>query len=79
MMRYEVMEERLYSPDAGWYTGYGIRACRQTGDRLEPVLTVSDISLSREQVTGLAERCTKGQLAPVHLKEVIDDFLCGLS
>ncbi len=76
MIRYEAIEERLYSPDTGWYIGYGIRAYRQTADCPEAVLTVSDISLSREQVTALAERCTKGQLAPIHLKEVIDDFLC---
>ncbi len=75
MVRYEVVGERLYSPDHGWYTGYGIRAYRRVEDAWEPVVTVSDLSTDRQAVEALAHRCTAGELSPIHLRDVVEDWL----
>ncbi len=75
MVRYEAFGERLYASEIGWYVSYGIRAYQKTGSRWDVILSVSDVSPDREEAEKLAQRCTAGQLSPIHLRDVIEDQL----
>ena len=55
------------------YTGYGICVSNlKSGERR----SFCDISPRRREVEELAERCNRLRLDPVHIDDVIDDFLC---
>lgn len=73
MYRYVAVKESGWLPDCGSYTTYGIYAYEKEGK--EPVAVISDISLDREAVQKLAERCTSEQLVPYQLLDVAEDFL----
>lgn len=68
MFAYTLIEEDLYIPDLGPYRTYGICVRNESG---ETVTVLSDISTDRDMVSDLAERCTKGELAPEHLLDVV--------
>ena len=40
--------------------------------------TISDISEEPEQIRDLVRRCNENHLSPLHLPEVIEDFLAAL-
>ena len=71
MYKYIVVEETLENPEIGTYTSYGLKAMQ--GDK--EITVVSDVSLDRAFVEGLARMYTEFQLDPVHLFEVIEDAL----
>ena len=75
MIQYIPVEQFLYSPDNGRYCSYGIAAVSLTALHCEIVLFVSDISGDRSFVADLAQRCTHGQLDPIHVQDVIEDSL----
>ena len=61
-----------YQVDGYKYRGYGICVKnRDTGDSR----CIHDISVRRNEVEELIERCNRLQLDPVHVDDVIDDFL----
>lgn len=68
---YEVTEELMESEELGDYVTFGIAV--YSGK--EEVMRVRDVSTDLDAVRDLAERCTSGELAPVHLFDVIEDFL----
>ena len=71
---YSVFEERLFQPDIGEYTAYGIKI---TSDNpLFVSKTITDISVSKPEISSLVKRCNKCQLQPIHFEDVVDDFLC---
>jgi len=72
-IRYTAVGERRYFPGLGAYRTYGILAVR--ADRKQRAAYVPDISTDRAFVSGLAERCTDGQLSPIHLRDVVMDAL----
>ena len=41
----------------------------------EEIITVSDVSLDKAFVEGLAKLCTELQLDPIHLFDVVEDAL----
>lgn len=69
--RYVAVEENLLSEDGEAYVSYGIRA--QAGTK--QIAYVSDISTDCKKVQHLANLCTEMTLDPLHLPDVIDDFL----
>lgn len=72
---YHVTQETIHSNELGSYVTYGIRAeCNG-----ESLAFVSDVSLTLEQAQRLAELCTECQLSPIHLCDVIEDFLADPS
>lgn len=69
--RYTPVQETLSSDELGTRISYGMRV-----EVMEEELTfVSDISGDYEEVRHLAELCTAKQLDPVHLPDVLEDFL----
>ena len=54
------------------YTSYGI----QCGD-----VVIHDVSLDKESMENLVALCNREDLAPVHLRDIVEDFLeasaCG--
>ena len=57
------------------YTGYGICVKNMsTGESR----SFSDISVSRKDIEELSDRCNRLQLDPIHIEDVIDDFLCAV-
>ena len=61
-----------YHVDGYKYTGYGI--CIKNRDTGESRI-ISDISVRRKDVEELIERCNRLELDPIHIEDVIDDFL----
>ena len=57
------------------YVGYGICVTKvSTGDSR----SFCDISVRRGEVEALADRCNRLELDPIHIEDVIDDFLCAV-
>ena len=57
------------------YTAYGIKVLSITQKHTKILVYIPDISLSRRAVTVLAKCCTKKRLSPIHIFDVIEDFL----
>lgn len=57
------------------YTTYGIALADIGEDGANLIESVNDLSCDRDKVERLAELCTKLELSPEHLGDVIDDFL----
>lgn len=55
------------------YRGYGI-CVRKVGT--EEARSFFDISTRRGDVLELVDRCNRLALDPIHIEDVIDDFLC---
>ena len=71
MFRYEVISAFYHSMDGAKYVGYGLRAvCDGV-----PVVQIEDITDNEEELLLLAEECSRLQLEPVHLPDVVEDFL----
>lgn len=68
MIRYVPIAEERYGSDVGQYRTYGICVLNEEG---KTVMILSDISMDFEMVSELADRCTKGELAPEHLCDVV--------
>ena len=75
MFRYIPVQERLFSDDIGFYVSYGIRAVKETETEAEEIICISDVCTERDTVDNLTSLCTKLQMDPVHLLDVIEDFL----
>lgn len=71
MVGYFPFREELYSEELGRYESYGIRVVRHG----RVVLRLSDVSTEAARVISLCRRCTKGQLDPIHLRDVLEDVL----
>ncbi len=71
-MRYRIFAEQKKTDESGCYQTYGIQGLDA---KQQTVVQISDISTDREQVELLALRCTRGELAFEHLRDVVEDFL----
>ena len=68
---YIPVKETLYSQELGHYCSFGIEVIEQGSLRLK----VADISTDGDFVAELVQRCSVGQLDPIHLYDVIEDSL----
>ncbi len=61
------------------YTTYGIAARALCGSEQNSVTVASvpDISTDMAEVDALVARCNRLALSPVHLNDVVEDFLLG--
>lgn len=75
MFFYQVIEEKLYTADIGAYISFGLKVIFATHGVYLELLRVSDISTDKSKVARLAALCTKGQVRPIHLADVIEDSL----
>ena len=69
--KYVPVQETLTTDELGSYVTYGlsVRAVE------EEIAFVSDVSTVYEEIERLADICSAKQLDPVHLEEVVQDFL----
>ena len=78
---YACVESEIESEEFGIVRTYGIEVqiCAHSNSAPAHLLLVSDISTDREQVQRLVEWMDKLQIHPVHVDDVIEDFLYALS
>lgn len=73
--QYRIASETCFHPDYGTYISYGIQAYQCSGEHCQLISVVHDISTKQNFVEHLANVFTKQQLSPLHLSEVVTDFL----
>ena len=73
---YRVLQTQ-YTIQGRTYTVYGISVYEQAFDNspIALVRKVPNISLSMSRVADLVERCNRLQPSPIHLDDIIEDFL----
>lgn len=72
IIEYKVVAERLYCEElSAHYSTYGISALKND----KQIAFVSDVSPDRPAVEALVRKCNKYSLDPIHLYDVIEDFL----
>ena len=69
--RYVPVRETLHSDELGTYVTYSLSV--RTIE--EEIAFVSDITTDYEEIERLADLCTAKELDPIHLEEVVQDFL----
>ncbi|MEY8387714.1 DUF6514 family protein [Oscillospiraceae bacterium 38-13] len=75
MVQYLPVENKIFSPDTGWHRTFGLRVMRmEAGQDLE-LMILPDISTDFTFVLRLAGLFTEKQLDPIHLLDVLEDFL----
>jgi len=77
-VRYEMITTNEYVEDSGLVTSYGIRCkeVKESSDMREVICQdVSGISARPDFVQNLIDKLIRYDVDPVHLKDVIDDFL----
>lgn len=75
MYRYLAVKELCQSDEIGGYETFGILAFERCGKCWIEAGRVSDVSISVKEVNVLAQLYTTEQLEPVHLQEMVLDFL----
>ena len=75
MYKYSVFVEMLKNEDSVAYTAYGIVVCSMEDNERKEVLKISDVSSDKSRVEELVDLCNKEQLEPIHIYDVIEDFL----
>ncbi len=75
MFRYVLIKQQLHSVDLGNYESFGIQVIKETGNQQISCGVLSDISLNRSDVEDLVHRCNALDLHPIHLRDVVDNYL----
>lgn len=78
---YACVESEIADEESGFIRTYGIemRMCAKNASESVLLLLIPDISTDREQIQRLVEWMDKLQIHPVHVEDVIEDFLYDLS
>ena len=71
MYQYILVEEHATDPDIGQFITYGIEL-RRNGELLE---AEHDVDTDRRLVACIAALCAAEQVEPVHLRDVIRNFI----
>lgn len=72
MYLYETFQMKAISPSHGLY---GILCKQKQNERWISVAIAAPFSGDIDAVTALAEKCTRLQLSPEHLIDVVSDFI----
>lgn len=75
MFNYLVIENEITSLDNGTYKSYGIKVMKKTNREEYEIEKVIDISTDFQFVKNLSLLCTKLNLSPIHLLNVIEDSI----
>lgn len=75
MYLYQTYEERLKHPDIGSYISFGIIVLTENNKQKKELFRISDVSVNKALVEKLSILCTKEQLDPVHIYDVIEDSI----
>lgn len=70
-----ILIESSYTVDGVGYTTYGIALADISDGCAVIIEAIPDLSPDRERVSRLAQLCTELHLSPLHLDDVVDDFL----
>lgn len=62
-------------PEVGKYITYGIRGMRKKPGGWVCEVDIGDISTDGHLVRCLAETCTRFELDPIHLHDIVEDML----
>ena len=75
-VRYGIIEG-LFSNGEKEEITYGIAAYNVANAESSTVIvaSVSDITIDRKRLEALVELCNREKLSPIHLKNVVEDFL----
>jgi len=68
---YLVMSQVLKNDDGDEYTAYGITV--MSGDSM--IASIADVTTNYEDILRLRRSCTENELDPIHIYDVIEDFL----
>ena len=71
MLQYLTIEGDFQTPDSISYHSFGLKVM----DADQELLSLPDISTDAELISRLADLFTSEQLAPIHLREVVEDVL----
>ncbi len=71
------MIEEIYSLGSDSRTAYGIAAYAdaETDGTASVLQSIHDITADREKLLALVETCNRLKLPPMHLRDVVEDFL----
>ena len=72
LVRYETVEEYLFSEELGHYKTFGIRGTDASG---KEVTFCSDVSANEALAHDICEKCNLFQLSPMHILDVILDSI----
>ena len=56
-------------------TSYGITLCQTDAGVPIIIRSVTDLTTDKARATSLVERCNRLALSPIHLDDIIEDFL----
>lgn len=65
---YEYFKENLSNEETGSYISYGIRT-------VDGKHSISDVSTNETVATEIVRKLNKGNVSPIHMKDVIEDEL----
>ena len=66
---FKINEDIIINEDGKPIKTYGI-TCND--------LIIKDVSIDKQKVETLIDLCNKNQVSPIHLEDIIDDFLVDL-
>ena len=69
--QYVPVQETITSDELGTYVTYSVSVRTVS----EEIAFIRDVSTDFEEIRQLTERCTEQQRDPVHLNDLIEDFL----
>lgn len=72
---YQPEREFCSHPILGDYIGWGLKAHVYTDSKWSIAGVLHDIATNREQVAHMADCLNRSQVQPVHLMDVVEDFL----
>mgnify|MGYP005868013519 CR=1 FL=1 len=64
--KYELITTTIVHEEIGSYIGYGM---------VFVMVNITDISLDRAKIENLIERMNSDELSPLHMMDIIEDFL----
>lgn len=71
--RYEIVHTYYGADKTHPHFGLALMECYD--NEIRPLRTFADLSLNRQDIEHLVADCNRFQLSPIHLMDVIEDFL----
>lgn len=75
MFKYLSVREEVSNEEVGQYTTFGIKGFEKVGFSWEERIYIPDVTLDKTAAEFLAKICTKEQLEPLHLEDVVIDYI----
>ena len=72
-IKYTVVESSA-SAETNFTVTYGIVAYDLSSDRV--IAHIGDITCDKARIEHLVDLCNQVKLSPIHLRDVVEDFLC---